>query len=253
LPERRRRIPLAVGVPPGPSSPTSPQIDSYYYLLRHGRCSELRAQIDTPQDSSGALFAAAADVCIAAQNRAPGIDWAAVRQAYLASSGTDCLTRAVRVAVRGALREHDLHPAAVASFAKKGAGLACTPVPTQVMFVQDSPSSPPMLVILGVRLFEATKVKVGAQWLTATSRNAQEGTECARVDVPGVSSVAEGDVVEIQVRGRGYVTPLVEWSIDPLVTSTEPDGSVPPNALASSPDLNSQDCIVEPAISAATP
>jgi hypothetical protein len=69
-------------------------------------------------------------------------------------------------------------------------------------------------------MFEVTDVKVNGVWLPATSRNAIDGTECARADVPDAEA-ATGDVIAVRVRGTGYRTPGRQWTVGPIVTEDD--------------------------------
>ena len=254
-PERRKRVPLAVGVPPGPASPTSPDTDSRYWRLSHGKCDELLAQYpQPPEDDSSKVSVAAAQICSAAQRRANDVDWAAVTELVESNPVlADCLDRATLLAVKGALALHAKQPRSPASFAKAPPGLACTPVPTQVLLVQDSPNGTQMLVILGLRLFEVKKVKIGSTWLPASSRNAQEGSDCSRVDVPAASGIKAGDVLQVRVRGHGYTTTVGTWNVDPPVIATAEDPGSPPNAIFTADGFNAELCQVTASSGAPTP
>ena len=254
-PDRRKRVPLAVGVPPGPASPTSPDTDSRYWLLSHGKCTDLIANYpQPPADDSSRVSLAAAEICSAAQHRTNDVDWAAVTELVESNpSLTDCLDKATLLAVKGAIALHPKQPEAPASFAKAPPGLACTPVPTQVLLVQDSPSGSPILVILGQRLFEVKKVKIGSTWLSASSRNAQEGTDCARVDVPAATGIKAGDVLQVRIRGRGYTTTVGTWSVDPPMIATQEDAATPPNVLFTTQGFSPELCQVSASAGATTP
>ena len=246
-PDRRKRIPLAVGVPPGPASPTSPQIDSWYALLSRGHCDDLLSRTDASNGGSEALFAAAAGICSAAKRRVNDVNWEVVAAAVQAGADVDdCLSQATRSALIGAVARHAAHPKDPASFAKAPSGLACTPVPTQVLLVQDAADATPTLVVLGVRLFEARKVQIGTQWFPATSRNAQEGTECARVDAPAAAGWKSGDAITLRIAGRGYTTAVLAGRVGPLVSADVGDPSIPGNTLGATSDLDTQACVYTP-------
>ena len=218
-PDARRRPRLRV-VPPGPASPTSPVIDSYYYLLQHRKCADLRVRAAAGSNPEDALFSALADLCLAARSTSYRADWTAAQQALDVSADLDdCLSLAARKSLTNAVVNHDRTRRQRPDFRPTPTGSTCVPRQTFVgLLAGESGAS---LIVLGLRLFEATDVKVDDTWIEATSRNAVEGTECARVDVPGWEPPQPGETMTVRVRGRGYTTTAITATIG--VTLTEAD------------------------------
>jgi hypothetical protein len=220
-----RRQPPRPLVHRGPASPTSPQIDAYYSLLSRGECATLAQQTPPDQGATAALYHAAARLCLTDQVPGTVVDWTALTAALAGSRDiVDCLSRDVRVALRHALDIHAAKPGQTDRFGQASKGTACIPVPTQVVLVQD-PSGSSSVVVFGQRLFEVTGVQINHTWFAATSRNAQEGTECARADVVGAPALAVDSAITLRVRGNGYKTPTQEWLVGPAVPTSQVDQS----------------------------
>ncbi len=212
---------LAVAVPPGPSSPISPDIDAYYYALRHVQCAQLREQTSQSSGALPGLFSALADLCLGAMTRGYQVDWAAAEQAYADSSELgDCLSVAARKGLGRALNRHRATGSDRPYFGRIPKGTACVPEPTYVGLAPDGAGGVTLLV-LGLRLFEANGVRIDGTWYQATSRNAVEGYDCARVDVPGVVAPATGESVSLRVRGPRYRTPIGQWTVGAVLTDED--------------------------------
>ena len=196
----------------------------------------------TPPENGAteALYHAAAQLCLTDQVPGTAVDWTAVNAALAGSRNlVDCLSMDVRVALRHALEIHAARPQQTNRFGQAGKGTACIPVPTQVVLVQD-PSGGTSLVVLGQRLFEVSAVQINQKWYAATSRNAEEGTECARADVVGYPALTVDANISLRVRGQGYKTPRQEWLVGPVVSAIEV------NPSNGAPGLNTTTCTVTP-------
>jgi hypothetical protein len=220
-PKPKRGPGLTRVVRPGPASPISPDIDSYYNALRRGDCAQVRERTLGNGGNVGDLYAALADLCLGYLSATYQVDWPAAEIAYANSADlTDCLSLDARDAVRRALKRHQETGRARPSFGRAALGTACEPRPTYVGLVAKEDGSGSSLIVLGLRMFEVTDVKVNGVWLPATSRNAIDGTECARADVPDAEA-ATGDVIAVRVRGTGYRTPGRQWTVGPIVTEDD--------------------------------
>jgi hypothetical protein len=232
-PKVKRGPGLSRVVRPGPASPISPDIDSYYNALLRGDCANVRERTLGQGNEVSDLYAALADLCLGYLHAAYQVDWPAAEVAY-ANSGelVDCLSLSARDAVGRALQRHQTTGRPRPSFGAVPLGTACSPQPTYVGVIAKDNGGPPTLLILGTRMFEVTDVKVNGVWHPATSRNAVDGTECARADVLGVE-VAPGDDILVRVRGNGYRTPARPWTIGPILTedvifNLDTDACLPP-------------------------
>jgi len=220
-PKPKRGPGLTKVVQPGPSSPISPQIDSYYNALRRGDCAEVRERTLGNGGDVGELYAALADLCLGYLHASYQVDWPAAAQAYADSAGlTDCLSLAARDAVYRAVTRYQATGLSRPAFGKAPLGTACEPLPTHVGLVANEDGTGASLIVLGLRMFEVTDVKVNGVWYPATGRNAIEGTECARADVPGIE-VAPGGSVALRVRGEGYRTPGRQWTVGAILTEED--------------------------------
>lgn len=220
-PKPKRGPGLTKVVQPGPSSPISPDIDSYYNALRRGECAQVRERTQGTGGDVSELYAALADLCLGYLQASYQVDWPAAEQAYANSAGlTDCLSLAARDAVYRAVTRYQSTGLARPSFGKAPLGTACQPQLTHVGLIAGGEGTSASLIVLGLRMFEVTDVKVNGVWHPAASRNAIDGTECARADVPGVE-VAPGDSVSIRVRGEGYRTPGGQWTVGPILTEED--------------------------------
>jgi hypothetical protein len=233
-------------VQPGPASPISPDIDSYYNALLRGDCAQVRERTLGNGGEVGQLYAALADLCLGYLHESYQVDWPAAEIAYANSAGLDdCLSLAARDAVRRSLKRHLASGLARPSFGRAPLGTACEPKPTYVGLVAKEDGTGSSLIVLGLRMFEVTDVKVNGVWHPATSRNAIDGTECARADVLQVEP-APGDSVALRVRGTGYRTPRRTWVLGPVVTeedvlNLDADACAPPtsdNPSSSEPTLS---------------
>ena len=208
-------------VQPGPSSPISPDIDSYFNALRRGDCAQVRDRTVGNGGDVGVLYAALADLCLGYMRASYQVDWPAAEIAYTESAALDdCLSLAARDALRRALARHQATGLARPSFGAAPLGTACDPQPTYVGIVAKEDGTEKTIIVLGLRMFEVTDVKVNGVWQPATGRNAIEGTECARADVPGVE-VASGDSLAVRVRGTGYRTQGRQWIVGPVLTEED--------------------------------
>ena len=221
-PSSPRRGPgLSRVVQPGPSSPISPDIDSYYNALLRGECTATRERTVGNDGEVPRLYAALADLCLGYLQGSYVVDWPAAETAYVDSAGvTDCLSLAARDALGRALTRHLATGRPRPVFGEAPLGTACEPEPTYVGLVAKEDGSGATLFVLGLRMFEVNGVKVNGVWHSATSDNAIDGTECARADVPGIE-VEAGDLVAVRVRGTGYRTPRHLWTVGPVVTEED--------------------------------
>ena len=220
-PKHTRGPGLTKVVQPGPSSPISPDIDSYYNALRRGECAQVRERTLGSGGNAGELYAALADLCLGYLRASYQVDWPAAEIAYVDSAAlTDCLSLAARDALGRALKRHQTTGRARPAFGATPLGTACEPQSTYVGLVAREDGTGSSLIVLGLRMFEVTDVKVNGFWHPATSRNAIDGTECARADVPGVE-VASGDSVDVRVRGTGYRTLGRQWIVGPVLTEED--------------------------------
>lgn len=223
-----------IGISFGPSAPKFPEQDGLFTKLRAGVCTDDAAKTPPTFDGAEPIFRAAAAICVAAQNPAVPVDWSFVAQAYRDSrSETDCLTRAVRAAVGGALILHRRDPNGQVRFADPPMGPACTPAVTQMLLVNDA-NGRPHLVVLGWHLFGANSVKVGDRWFGASSDNASQGSQCTRVDVPEITSFGDATAVTLKVKSPDFKTAAGTW----------PVGPVQPVDVFGSSDYDSTSCLV---------
>jgi hypothetical protein len=217
-----RRRPRPRVVPPGPASPTSPTIDSYYYQLQHGNCAALRVRTTGSTNPEDVLFAALADLCLAAAQSSYRADWTAAQDALTGSATLDdCLSVAARRSLANALSNHQRTGRQRPDFRPTPRVSTCVPQPTYIGLYQQSDSGPLTLLVLGLRLFEAATVSIADARLDATSSNVVEGTECARVDVPGWTPPPEGATATVVIRGRGYTTASFTGTVGPVLTADD--------------------------------
>lgn len=218
----------------GPASPILPDIDSYYYALNHGQCAALRVRLAQPNDEVTALYSSLADLCLGAKSKAYKADWAAAQQAYDDSGALeDCLSLAARAALGRALSNHEDTGKAVPDFRPVPTGTACVPKPAFVGLLQNSADAPASLIVVGLRLFEVTGVRIDGVWHDAAYGNANN--DCARVDVPGLAAPAPGTTVAIRLRGATFKTPTSQWTVagpitDDDVQNVDSSTCLPPSA-----------------------